>query len=232
MQGSDQLFHVFRVFVVRACNQDVHVRRVAAFNDQCVFFRVQLGFQRVVGVDQRQINLGQHTWNRRCFQLTELQVFRVLGNVLDRRQDVFRILELDQPRLVQQQQRTAAVGGIVRDHHGGAVFKLIKLFVFAGVSAQRLKVHGRYADEVSAFGFVELIQVRLVLEEVGVQTLFRHLYVGLNVVSEHLDLEVHALFSQSRLYEFQDLSVRDRARRHRQITCVGRKCRYSGHSSK
>ena len=232
MQGCNQLLHVRRIFIIRASNQNVHVRRVAAFDDQCVRFRVQLGFQRIVGVDQRQINLGQHAWNGGSLQLTELQVLGVGGNIFWRRQDVGLVLERNQPGLVQQQQCTAAVGGVIGDYHGRTVFDFIELFVFARVSPQRLQVNSGNADQMGTFGLVELIQVRLVLEEVGVQALFGHLYVWLDIVGEYLDLEVDALFGQRRFHELQDLGVRHRGGRNRQIARVGRERRNSGHSSK
>jgi len=93
-------------------------------------------------------------------------------------------------------------------------------------------VNGCNADQVCALGLIELIQVRLVLEEVGVQTLFGHLYVWLDVVGEDLDLKVHAFFGQCRFHELQDLGMRHRRSGYRQVARVGRKRRNSGHSSK
>jgi len=55
---------------------------------------------------------------------------------------------------------------------------------------------------------VEAVQVGLVLEEVGVQLLVLHGHVGLHVVAEFLDLQVHALGLEPGLDEVQDLGVR------------------------
>ncbi|MNL28503.1 hypothetical protein D3C87_1501480 [compost metagenome] len=86
-------------------------------------------------------------------------------------------------------------------------------------------MHAGHGNQVGALGLVELIQVRLVLEEVGVQALFRDLHVRLDVVGEDLDLQVHAFFGQGRLHEFEDLGVRNRSGRDGQGFSVGRECR-------
>ena len=114
--------------------------------------------------------------------------------------------------LGQQQQGAAAIGGVVWNHHVGAVRQIFKFFVFAGVGAQRLQVHSADAHQVSALGFIELVQVRLVLEEVGVQALFGDLYVWLHVVGEDFNLQIYALFGECRLHELQDFGVGHRRR--------------------
>ncbi|MCY1396316.1 hypothetical protein D9M71_112840 [compost metagenome] len=225
MQGCNQLLHCLGILVVFTGNQNVHVRRVSAFDDQCIRLRVQLGFQRVVGVDQRQVDLGQHARDGRGFQFADFQVLGVLGDVLDGRQDVVRILQLDQAGLGHQQQRTAAVGSVVRDDHVGTARQFSDGLVLAGVSAQGLQMHASHRNQMGALGLVELIQVRLVLEEVGVQALFRDLHVRLDVVSEDLDLQVHAFFGQGRLHEFEDLGVWHRGGCDGQgVSRVGREC--------
>ena len=57
------------------------------------------------------------------FQFAELEIFGVLHDVYRRRRDVLRVFEFDQPLLLQQQQRTARVGGVVGNGDGGAVFE-------------------------------------------------------------------------------------------------------------
>ena len=88
--------------------------------------------------------------------------------------------------------------------------------MLAGVGAQRLQVYTGYRNQVSALGLVEFIEVRLVLEEVGIQAFFRNLHVRLDVVGEDLDLQVHAFFGQGRFNEFEDFRVWNRGRRNRQ----------------
>ena len=80
--------------------------------------------------------------------------------------------------------------------------------MLAGVGAKRLDVHAGHADQLGATALVELIQVRLVLEEVGVQALFGHLHVRLHVVGEHLDVQFNAFLGQGRLNELEDFCVR------------------------
>lgn len=96
------------------------------------------------------------------------------------------------------------------DYDVGATWQLFQLLVLARVGAQGLQVHRADAHQVSALGLVELIQVRLVLEEVGIQALLGHLYVGLHVVGEDFDLQVYTFLGEGRFHEFEDLRVRNR----------------------
>jgi hypothetical protein len=75
-------------------------------------------------------------------------------------------------------------------------------------------VHAGHADQGGLAGLVELVQVRLMLEEVGVQTLLGDLHVGLHVVGEHLDVKGHALFGQGRFDEFENFRVGHGGGRH------------------
>ena len=69
-----------------------------------------------------------------------------------------------------------------------------------------------HGDEVRAARGVELIEIGLGLEIVGVQTPLGQLGIGLDVVIKHLDLDLDAFGRQQRLDVFQDFSVRDRRR--------------------
>ena len=64
--------------------------------------------------------------------------------------------------------------------------------------------------QVGTTAFVEFIQVRLVLEEVGVHPLLVHLDIRLDVIGEYLHVQFHALLGQLRLHEFQDFGMGNR----------------------
>ncbi|MNZ53806.1 hypothetical protein D3C78_716930 [compost metagenome] len=70
---------------------------------------------------------------------------------------------------------------------------------------------------MGAFTFVEALQVRQGLEVVGVQALLVYLYVGLYVVSEDLDLQVHAFLGQGRLDQLQNFGMGHRGRGNHQF---------------
>src|SRR3546814_5881439 len=60
------------------CSSDlIGVRRVGAFNEQGVLDRIQAGFQRIIGIDQCQINVWQYTWQSSRFEFTELQLLEI-----------------------------------------------------------------------------------------------------------------------------------------------------------
>src|SRR5690606_31892069 len=75
----------------------------------------------------------------------------------------------------------------------------------------RLHMHSGDTHQIGAFALVELIEVGLVLEEVGIQTLFRHLDVGLHIVGEHSDLQVDPFLGQFGLHKLQDFRVGNRS---------------------
>src|SRR5690606_20152136 len=163
VQRGSQFLHGLAVLVVRAGNEDVHVGRIAAFDHQRVFGRVELGFQRVVGVDQRQVDLGQYARQGGRFQLTYLDAFGVVGNVLKRGGDAGAFLEADHAGLVQQQQGATTVGGIVGDYHVGALGQLVQRIELDGVGTSRLDVHADNTDLIGALDLVDLHQIRLTL---------------------------------------------------------------------
>ena len=84
-------------------------------------------------------------------------------------------------------------------------------------------MHTGHRNQVGALGLVELIEVRLVLEEVGIQAFLGHLHVRLDVVGEDFDFQVHAFLGQGRFHEFEDFCVRDRGGRNGQGAGVGGK---------
>ncbi|CUJ06074.1 Uncharacterised protein [Achromobacter xylosoxidans] len=221
MQRIDQLLDSRRVLVVRAGHQDVGVRRIRALDEQRVLGRHQAGFERVVGVDQGQVDVVQRARQHGGLEFAELQLLGVIGHVRGGRQDVGGILQLDDALLLQQHQRAPAIGRIVRDGDGGAVLQFGQALDLLGVTAERLHVHQGDRHQRGLAVLVEGIQVRLVLEEVGIELLVGQLQVGLHVVVEHLDVEFHAFLGQLRLDHFQDLGMRHLGGAHHDLFGMG-----------
>src|SRR5690606_19983891 len=143
----DQLLQGRAVLVVLAGDQDVHVRRLGAFDDQGVLGRVEAGFQGVVGVDQRQVHLVQHARQGGGFQFADADALGVVGDVARGGGDAGLGLEGDDAGLGQQQQGTAAVGGVVGDHHVGAIGQVVQVGDLVGVGAEGLDVDAGHTDQ-------------------------------------------------------------------------------------
>lgn len=96
--GLYEFLHVFRVFVVFASHDQVYVWRVFIFNEDTVFSWRQANLAGVRGVDNGQGNLRivQRTWQLRCFQLNNFQIFRVLGDVQNGWQQANTVFQFDQ----------------------------------------------------------------------------------------------------------------------------------------
>ncbi|MNT06868.1 hypothetical protein D3C72_1415510 [compost metagenome] len=128
--------------------------------------------------------------------------------------------------LLQQQQGAAAIGGIIGDGNGCTVLQILDVLDLAGIGAKGLHVHlaiGNGHDAALAV-LVVAVEVRLVLEEVGIELLVFDGGIGLHIVAELLDLQVHALSLELGLDEIQDFGVRHGRRSHFQnhVGSVGR----------
>ncbi|EEF22760.1 conserved hypothetical protein, partial [Ricinus communis] len=84
VQRRDQLLHARIALRALKAHDEVHIGAVLALDRQRVPPRIQLGVERIVGVDQRQIDLIEHARQRRRLELAELQVLAVLDDVLGR----------------------------------------------------------------------------------------------------------------------------------------------------
>src|SRR5690606_26336739 len=158
-------------------------------------------------VDQRQVYLIQHAGQGGRFQFADTDIMRVVCDITRRGQDMGVVLQGDHTGLGQQQQGATAVGGVVGDGHGGALGDVVQRVQFAGVDAKRLDVDVGNADQIGAAALVELVEIGLVLEEVGVQTAFGHLQIGLYVIGEHLDIQLDTLFGEAGFDELKQFGV-------------------------
>ena len=132
----NEFLHVFSVFVIFAGYDQVHVRRVFTFNEDTVFCRSQVDLAGVSGVDNGQSNLRvvQGTWQLWCFQLNNLQVFRVFSDIQRGWQQTYAIFQFDQANLLQQQQGTTEVSRVVWYRNLGARLQFVQRFDFLGVA--------------------------------------------------------------------------------------------------
>ena len=159
MQRAHEFPDRLAVLVVGAGNEQVGVRRVAALDEQGVAGRYQLGFERVVGVDQGQIDLIENARQGRRFEFLELEALAVLGDVLDRRQDVARVLELDEPVLFEQHQRPAGVGRIVGQCDGRSLGQVGDLLELLRVGAVGFEMNSADRDEAGSLVLVEFVKI-------------------------------------------------------------------------
>src|SRR5690606_17628990 len=81
VEGLDELGHVRIVLFGGGSNHNVGIGGIGAFNEQRIFDRVQAGFQRIIGIDQRDVYIGQHAWQRGGFEFAELQLLGVFNDI-------------------------------------------------------------------------------------------------------------------------------------------------------
>ena len=132
-------------------------------------------------------------------------------------------LELDDAGFLEEQEGTAAVRRVVRDGDRRAVLELVELRDLLGVDAHRLDVDARGVLELDFFVLVhEVLEVRLMLEEVRVELLVVEREVRLDIVVELDDLEGDAFLLEERLRGLEDFGVRHGGRADLQRFRAGR----------
>ena len=79
----NKFLNIFRIFVVFASDNQVHVRRLFTFDKNTVFCRGQANLAGVGGINNRQgdLRIIQRARQLRGFQLNNFQVFRVFNNI-------------------------------------------------------------------------------------------------------------------------------------------------------
>ena len=214
-----QLFNARIVRQLRRGHQHVGVRVALRFlQRQRVLRRRQARLQRVVAVDYRELHVIQRARQLRRLDLDDLQVMRVAVDISRRRQVVDGVvlarLQGNQSVGLQQIERAAQVGDVVRHRHLRAVRDIFQGFHLARVEPQRLNMHRRRHVERLAQCLLLIAQIRHMLEVVGVDVAARQQLVGVEVAVEfdHLQIEVRI----DLLHVVEDLAVRHRIRRHAQ----------------
>ena len=196
VQDLHECLDLGAVLVALAYGNDVDVRARAILDEEGILRRVELDLHREVGVDDGSVDIVERARNLCGFDFLELEVLRVLGDILQRGFLVDAILELQQAGLLEKEQCTAAIGRVVRDGDRSALFEVLEVFDLLGVDAHRLDVDAAGADELDFLVlFHEVLEIRVMLEEVGIEFLVVEGEVRLDVVVEFDDFDSNALFS-------------------------------------
>jgi len=108
---------------------------------------------------------------------------------------------------LQHQQRAATVGRIVRDAHGTALGEGLHVGDAVGVYAHRGGDGGRHRHQCEAAVIDLVVEIRLVLERVGLDVAIGQRLVRHHVIREldHVDVQAHGLGDLGHL--FHDLGM-------------------------
>src|SRR5699024_5563846 len=96
----------------------------------------ETGLQRIVAVDDRVVHVGQRAGQLGGFQFLDLDVVRVLGDVVDGGRQTGAVPDGDDALGGQQLQGAGLVGGVVGHGDDRAVGDLIQAAALAGVDAE------------------------------------------------------------------------------------------------
>ena len=109
LQGED----LGGVLVALLDNQHVDIGGSGALDGQRILHGVQAGVDGIVAVDNGVVKVLEHVGQLRSLGLNDLDVVGILGDVVLGGGDADAVLELDDAVLLQQQQSTGLVGGVV-----------------------------------------------------------------------------------------------------------------------
>ena len=106
VQDLHECLDLGAVLVALAYGNDVDVRARAILDEEGILRRVELDLHREVGVDDGSVDIVERARNLCGFDFLELEVLRVLGDILQRGFLVDAILELQQAGLLEKEQCT------------------------------------------------------------------------------------------------------------------------------
>src|SRR5690606_4258137 len=125
-QGVRQLQEGRIGLVACAHGHHVDVRRLGALDDQGVPEGHQTRLQRVVGIDHGRGRGGQGPGQEGRLQRPEADIAGVVYDVKHGGGDAGALRQADEARLLQEQERPAAVGGVVGNGDGGALGQVLQ----------------------------------------------------------------------------------------------------------
>ena len=162
----------------------------------------------VVTVDDCHVHIGKRRHKLLGSKLLELNVLRVRLDVRDGCGDACTLLQSDDSLLRKQKKCSRLVGHVVGNRNDCTLGKIRKILGAPCVDAERLIVDCADGDQVAAVFLVELIQIRYMLEVVGVKASLDHAGVGGDGVFELYNLKRVALLLENGLDVLKDLCVR------------------------
>ena len=150
------------VLIPIAHGKDAGVRRFFGFDQDGILLRIQAGRDGVVGVDAGHIGIIQAAGDLGRIDFDELEIFRVLHDISHGSFNGISVLQFDQARLLDQEERPGTVGRIVRDGHFGAVRHILQILDLMGVHSHRhqdgladgFQLHALFLDHVVEVGLM------------------------------------------------------------------------------
>ena len=97
--------------------ENIAVGGSRTFDNKRILYRVELCFDSVVRIDDCIVNVLECVRKLSRFNLFELNVLRVLGDVVDRCGDAYAVLELYVALFLKKEQRSCFIGGVVRNRY-------------------------------------------------------------------------------------------------------------------
>ena len=148
-----------------------------------------------------------------------MQLFRVLHDIADARGHFIDArLQLDHALFFEDGENTPFLGNRITHDDFAAFRQILQRFVFFRIDTDRLNVDCARTDKIiiliARVIFQHAVQVRDVLEIVGVNVMPRQRRVWQNVVLERFNLQINPLLRQNRLSLLQNFRVRGVGRPH------------------
>ena len=161
----------------------------------------------VVAVYDRRVHVLKGAGQLGCLNLLDAEILGVLGYIQHGSGEGDALLELDEALSLQQKQRAGFVCAVVGYGDGAAVGDSGEVRGLACVDAEGLVVYFAYRYQMGAVLLVEVLEVRGMLEVVGVQIPLLQCGVGQHIVGELHHLKVIARRLELILYSIEYLRM-------------------------
>ena len=161
----------------------------------------------VVAIDDGRVHVLKGAGQLGCLNLLDVQILGVLGYIQHGSGKGDALLQLDEALSLQEQQRAGFVCAVVGYGDGAAVGDSGKVCGLACVDAEGLIVYFAHSYQMGAVFLVKVIQVRGMLEVIGVQITLLEGGVGQHIIGELYHLKVKTRRLELILYGIEYLRM-------------------------
>ena len=208
MERLHERLNLGAALIALADDEDVDVRGGLVLHEEGVARRHEIRLHCPVRVDDGDVDIVERARKLRCLDLLEDELLRIVDDILHGCGSADAVLELQQTCALEEEQGASAVGRVARDGDLCAVLHFVDVLDLVRVYAHRLDMDAEDVRELQ-LGMLgdEVLEVRLMLEEVRVDFLVVRREVRLHVVVELDDFEFDAFLLKLGLYDLEDFSV-------------------------
>ena len=186
-------------------SNDVDKQRILRFTHNRVLYGIQTGTNSIGGVDSSAGYIIQAARNNGSLKLDNLEMMRIIGNILNAGGDILLILNLDQALSSKHEQCTATIGRIVRNSDFCTIRNGVARLQLFGINVNREQSGVEGLSQLEGRLLLHrCLQERFMLEAVGPDFTSSQSRVRSYKIAELLNLNFQALLLCNLLHVVHD----------------------------